>query len=59
MYDDNKVIDETIRINLNVPRKLLNNFDEVVKARYTNRTELLKSLMLQAIEDNILIPFDE
>lgn len=50
---------ETIRINLNVPKKLLNNFDKVVKARYTSRTELIKSLMLQAIEDNIEIPFDE
>ncbi|MEM3713885.1 MAG: ribbon-helix-helix domain-containing protein [Nitrososphaeria archaeon] len=48
---------KNIKINLNVPKELLKQFDEIVKWRFTSRTELIKFLMLQAIEEERKLPF--
>lgn len=40
------------RLNINIPQELINKIDEIAKEKFTNRTELIKHILLEYIKIN-------
>lgn len=39
------------KLTINIPKDIINKLDEIAKERYTNRTEIIKSMLIESINN--------